>query len=88
MSHVMDAFAIYAVTALGGRHVFPPSFDSTTLLQTIERERVSCTSMASHVVSGANDPCPPFRTHDLCVGSQGHACASRWRVRSLAWRVG
>ena len=71
MSHVMDAFAIYAVTALGGRHVIPPSFDSTTLLETIARERVSCTSMASHVVSGAlptfQDPRPLRRIAGSCV---------------------
>ena len=50
MWHLVDAFAVYAITAYGGRHVILPSFDSSSALATIERERVSCTNVASTMV--------------------------------------
>ena len=47
MFHLVDAFAIYAVTAVGGRHVIMPTFAAAETLRVIERERVSVTNMAS-----------------------------------------
>ena len=47
MFHLVDAFAIYSVTLVGGRHVIMPSFNPVDALRTIERERCSVTNMAS-----------------------------------------
>ena len=47
MFHLVDAFAIYAITHVGGKHVILPSFSAAETLHVIERERVSVTNMAS-----------------------------------------
>lgn len=48
--HLVDAFAIYAVTLCGGRHVVLPRFEAAEALRAVERERVSCCNMASTMV--------------------------------------
>lgn len=53
----MDAFAIYAITLCGGRHVVLPRFEAADTLRAIEREGVSCCNMASTMVLMAlNNP--------------------------------
>ena len=47
MFHLVDAFAIYAVTMVTGRHVILRSFAAAEALHCIERERVTATNMAS-----------------------------------------
>ena len=47
MFHLVDAFAIYAITLVGGRHVMLPTFSARAALIAIERERVTCSNMAS-----------------------------------------
>lgn len=47
MFHLVDAFAIYAITLVGGRHVILPSFGTREALLAIERERVTCFNVAS-----------------------------------------
>ena len=48
MFHLVDAFAIFAVTFAGARHVvFPHVADAASLLCQIERERVTVTNIAA-----------------------------------------
>jgi acyl-CoA synthetase (AMP-forming)/AMP-acid ligase II len=47
MFHLVDAFAIYAITLVGGRHIILPSFNARDTLLSIERERVTCSNVAS-----------------------------------------
>ena len=51
MFHLVDAFALYAITALGARHVILPRFDAARALAAIERERITVTNVASTMVS-------------------------------------
>ncbi|MEW5315631.1 MAG: hypothetical protein WDW38_007045 [Sanguina aurantia] len=51
MFHLVDVFAIYAITLVGGRHVLQPTFSAVSTLLAIERERVSCSNVASTMVT-------------------------------------
>jgi acyl-CoA synthetase (AMP-forming)/AMP-acid ligase II/3-oxoacyl-(acyl-carrier-protein) synthase/acyl carrier protein len=51
MFHLVDAFAIYAITAAAGQHVLQPSFEATATLRVIEREGVTVLNMASTMVA-------------------------------------
>ena len=50
MFHLVDAFATYAVSWTGGRHVTTPTFTADIALA-IERERVTVTNLASTMVA-------------------------------------
>lgn len=43
--HLVDAWAIWAITWAGGKHVFLPQFKTTSVMQTIEREKVTMTAL-------------------------------------------
>lgn len=43
--HLADAWATFAITAVGGRHVCVPQFEVEAVLDTIERERVTITNL-------------------------------------------
>jgi acyl-CoA synthetase (AMP-forming)/AMP-acid ligase II len=43
--HLADAWAAFAITWVGGRHVFLPTFDAGEALRTIERDRVTITNL-------------------------------------------
>lgn len=43
--HLADAWATWAITWVGGTHVLVREFDSKTVLETIERERVTLTNL-------------------------------------------
>jgi acyl-CoA synthetase (AMP-forming)/AMP-acid ligase II len=45
MFHLADAWATWAVTWVGGTHVLIPHFEAKTVLEMIERERVTLTNM-------------------------------------------
>jgi fatty-acyl-CoA synthase len=45
MFHLADAWATWAITWVGGTHIFVRSFDSPHVLEIMERERVSITNM-------------------------------------------
>ena len=47
MFHLVDAFAVYSVTRVCGRHVILPAFTAAAALRTIEQERVTASNMAS-----------------------------------------
>ena len=51
MFHLVDAFAIYTVTMCGGRHVVCPRFETSKVLETMEREGVTCVNMASTMLA-------------------------------------
>jgi len=43
--HLADAWAAFAITLVGGRHVCVPQFDVPTVLDAMERERVTITNL-------------------------------------------
>jgi fatty-acyl-CoA synthase len=45
MFHLADAWATFAITAVGGRHVFLPVFDAERALDLLEHERVTITNL-------------------------------------------
>ncbi|MCE9593653.1 MAG: long-chain-fatty-acid--CoA ligase [Planctomycetes bacterium] len=45
MFHLADAWATFALTWVGGRHVFVPRFDERLVLDAIERERITITNL-------------------------------------------
>ncbi|CAG9466968.1 unnamed protein product [Pedinophyceae sp. YPF-701] len=49
--HLVDVFAVYAVTLVGGRHVILRSFDAGRAFAMLERERVSCANIASTMLA-------------------------------------
>ena len=51
MFHLVDAFAIYAITRVGGTHVVNPKFNAAGVLDTLERERVTCLNLASTMLT-------------------------------------
>ena len=51
MFHLVDAFAIYSITEVGGRHVFLPTFEASTLLRVIAFERITVSNLASSMVT-------------------------------------
>jgi len=48
--HIADAFFIWSVTFQGGRHVMQRKFDTTDILQTIEREKVTSSVMVPTMI--------------------------------------
>ena len=51
MFHLADGSSIYALSWLGARHVFVPRFDPATVLDTLARERVTCTILVPAMVA-------------------------------------
>jgi len=45
MFHLADAWAVFAVTAVGGRHVVVPRFEPEPVLAALSRERVTVTNL-------------------------------------------
>ncbi len=45
MFHLADAWATWAITWVGGRHVMIPHFEPKKVLETFERERITLTNM-------------------------------------------
>ncbi|MGA1523236.1 MAG: class I adenylate-forming enzyme family protein [Planctomycetota bacterium] len=45
MFHLADAWATFAITAVGGRHTFLPRFDAAATLDLFEAERVTVTNL-------------------------------------------
>ncbi len=45
MFHLADAWATFAITAVGGRHVMVPRFEPAAVLRVLERERVTVTNL-------------------------------------------
>lgn len=51
MFHLADAWAVFAVTWAGGRHVIIPRFEPKTVLEAIERHRVTLTNLVPTMIS-------------------------------------
>jgi len=49
MFHLVDAFAVYAITAVGGTHVLQPVFDASATLHLMQQEGVTVLNMAGTV---------------------------------------
>jgi len=49
MFHLVDAFAVYAITAAGGTHVSQPVFDASATLCLMQQEGVTVLNMAGTV---------------------------------------
>ncbi|PNH02167.1 Erythronolide synthase, modules 3 and 4, partial [Tetrabaena socialis] len=55
--HLVDVFAVYAITLVGGRHVLLRTFSPAEAIAAIERERISATNVASTMLTMlANNP--------------------------------
>lgn len=51
MFHLVDAYAMFSVTWLGGKHVLVPHFSAGAVLDAIEKHRVTSSNMASTMVT-------------------------------------
>jgi acyl-CoA synthetase (AMP-forming)/AMP-acid ligase II len=63
MFHLADAWSTFAVTWVGGKHVFVPAFNAGDVLETIERERVTATVMIPTMVNAMLNH-PEVGSHD------------------------
>lgn len=64
MYHVVDAFAIYALTWLGGQHVMVSDPDPTRFLRLLAEERITCTNLAAAAAHFLIHS-PDLGTHDF-----------------------
>ena len=64
MFHLVDAFAIYSMTLVGGRHVIVPTFEAGAVIRLIEREGITVTNVASTMIAIMCHN-PLLKTHDL-----------------------
>ncbi|MCY1042217.1 AMP-binding protein [Corallococcus sp. bb12-1] len=64
MYHVVDAFAIYALTWLGGQHVMVSDPDPTHFLSLLASERITCTNLAAAAAHFLIHS-PDLGTHDF-----------------------
>eukprot|EP00963_Diacronema_lutheri_P005867 scaffold467_cov366-Pavlova_lutheri.AAC.1 len=75
MFHLVDAFAMYAISMVGGRHVIPHRFNALSALAVVEREGVTCVNFASTMltilVSGRSIQCNALHSMRIlsCGGS-------------------
>ncbi|CAL6313896.1 unnamed protein product [Bathycoccus prasinos] len=51
MFHLVDAFAIYAITSVGGSHILQEEFDAVDTLRIIENEGVTALNLSSTMLS-------------------------------------
>eukprot|EP00466_Bigelowiella_natans_P005163 jgi/Bigna1/36846/e_gw1.16.19.1 len=62
MFHLVDAYGMFAVAWVGGRHVFLADFSPASALRLIELQRVTVTNMASTMINMLlTDPSRPSR---------------------------
>jgi fatty-acyl-CoA synthase len=65
MFHLADAWSVFSVTWVGGKHVFIPYFRPETVLQTIDKEKVSLLAMVPTMANTlVHDPSLPAHTYD------------------------
>ncbi len=64
MFHLADGSSIYALTWRGACHVIQPRFDPASLVQTIERERVTCSIMVPTMINALVNH-PASKTTDI-----------------------
>ena len=86
MFHLVDAYAIFSITFVEGRHLILPSFDASSTLDALCHQGVTVTNMASTMVSLLlKDPrCARPLTTSLELLSCGGAPLSKETVRQSA----
>lgn len=62
--HLADAWATFAVTLAGGKHVVVPEFEPTNVLSTIQNERITITNMVPTMLNMLVNT-PGVDTYDL-----------------------
>lgn len=74
MFHLADAWATFAITAVGGQHVFLPQFSATAALDLLQRERVTITNLVPTMLNlMVKDPSASTRDYNLRVMLSGGA---------------
>lgn len=74
MFHLADAWATFAVTAVGGRHVFLPRFAPTAALDLLVKERVTITNLVPTMLNlMVKEPGAADRSYALRVMLSGGA---------------
>jgi acyl-CoA synthetase (AMP-forming)/AMP-acid ligase II len=64
MFHLADAWATFAITWVGGKHVFMPYFNSATALKYIEDHRITTSVLVPTMLNAMlNDPALPHHTY-------------------------
>jgi len=64
MYHLADAWSTWAVTLIGGSHVFVPEFDTERVLETIERERATISNFIPTMLNSLVSH-PEIESYDL-----------------------
>jgi acyl-CoA synthetase (AMP-forming)/AMP-acid ligase II len=64
MFHLADAWAVFAITLVGGRHVMLPRFDAQAALRTIAREKVTISNLIPTMLN-LMVTSPEVRQYDL-----------------------
>lgn len=71
MFHLADAWATFAITAVGGTHSFLPRFDAARCLEVCQRDGVTLTNlvptMLQRVLATVEDGADPPRSLRLCL---------------------
>jgi hypothetical protein len=73
MFHLVDVFAVYAITLVGGRHVIIPSFSAQEALLAIGTLPALCSMRLTTLLRAAYRGNPPHM----------HACCAAWLVVSM-----
>jgi fatty-acyl-CoA synthase len=74
MFHLADAWATFAITAVGGQHVFLPQFNAVAALDLLQDERVTITNLVPTMLNlMVKDPVAAHRDYSLRVMLSGGA---------------
>jgi acyl-CoA synthetase (AMP-forming)/AMP-acid ligase II/NAD(P)-dependent dehydrogenase (short-subunit alcohol dehydrogenase family) len=90
MFHLVDAYAMFAITWLGGRHVLVPVFSTSNVLGAFEDHKVTVTNMAATMVTLLlADPTAATRDlSSLSLVSCGGAPLNSTTVTRAMWLFG
>jgi len=84
MFHLADAWATFAITGMGGRHVILPSFDAAEALKLMEREQVTITNLIPTMLTAlVNDPSCSKHKYSLRTIMSGGAPIAPTLVRHI-----
>jgi fatty-acyl-CoA synthase len=83
--HLADAWAAFAITAVGGKHIILPYFNSQKALEIIEREKVTLSNLIPTMLNAmVNDPAlPDYSYTSLRLILSGGAPISPETVRKI-----
>jgi len=85
MYHLADAWAVFAITLAGGRHVYCPTFEPSAVFRTLEREGVTVTNLVPTMLQRllADRGAARFDTGSLRLVMSGGAPIAPEVIRSL-----